>query len=92
MKKNKVLPYILILPAVVIMAVFVLYPIIVTFFYSLRKMKLTAPKDTAFIGFDNYIYTLKSFAKCFAIESPIPCEEPVINIFFLFIIYIRYKA
>ncbi|WP_020005272.1 carbohydrate ABC transporter permease [Brachyspira innocens] len=71
MKKNKVLPYILILPAVVIMAVFVLYPIIVTFFYSLRKMKLTAPKDTAFIGFDNYIYTLKSFDFWYSLQNSI---------------------
>ncbi|WP_157154345.1 carbohydrate ABC transporter permease [Brachyspira murdochii] len=71
MKKNKVLPYILILPAVVIMAVFVLYPIIVTFFYSLRKMKLTSPKDTAFIGFDNYIYTLKSFDFWYSLQNSI---------------------
>lgn len=71
MKKNKVLPYILILPAVVIMAVFVLYPIIVTLFYSLRKMKLTAPKDTAFIGFDNYIYTLKSFDFWYSLQNSI---------------------
>lgn len=71
MKKNKVLPYILILPAVVIMAVFVLYPIIVTLFYSLRKMKLTAPKDTAFVGFDNYIYTLKSFDFWYSLQNSI---------------------
>ncbi|WP_300755855.1 carbohydrate ABC transporter permease [uncultured Brachyspira sp.] len=71
MKKNKVLPYILILPAVVIMTVFVLYPIIVTFFYSLKKMKLTDPKDTAFIGFDNYIYTLKSFDFWYSLQNSI---------------------
>ena len=53
------------------MAVFVLYPIIVTFFYSLRKMKLTAPKDTAFIGFDNYIYTLKSFDFWYSLQNSI---------------------
>ena len=61
MKKSKTLPYLLILPSFIIMVVFVVYPIIVTFFYSLRKMKLTTPKDTAFIGFSNYIVTFKSF-------------------------------
>ena len=84
MKKSKVLPYILILPAFIIMSVFVLYPIIVTFFYSLRKMKLTAPKDTAFIGFDNYIATLKSFDFWYSLQNSIMIMIIVIIICVLF--------
>ena len=84
MKKSKVLPYILILPAFIIMSVFVLYPIIVTFFYSLRKMKLTAPKDTSFIGFDNYIATLKSFDFWYSLQNSIMIMIIVIIICVLF--------
>ncbi len=84
MKKSKVLPYILILPAFIIMSVFVLYPIIVTFFYSLRKMKLTAPKDTSFIGFDNYIATLKSFDFWYSLQNSIMIMIVVIIICVLF--------
>ena len=84
MKKSKVLPYILILPAFIIMSVFVLYPIIVTFFYSLRKMKLTAPNDTSFIGFDNYIETLKSFDFWYSLQNSIMIMIIVIIICVLF--------
>ncbi|WP_297276225.1 carbohydrate ABC transporter permease [uncultured Brachyspira sp.] len=84
MKKSKVLPYILILPAFIIMSVFVLYPIIVTFFYSLRKMKLTAPNDTSFIGFDNYIATLKSFDFWYSLQNSIMIMIIVIIICVLF--------
>lgn len=84
MKKSKVLPYILILPAFIIMSVFVLYPIIVTFFYSLRKMKLTAPNDTSFIGFDNYIATLKSFDFWYSQQNSIMIMIIVIIICVLF--------
>lgn len=84
MKKSKILPYILISPAFIIMAVFVVYPIIVTFFYSLRKMKLTAPKDTAFIGFENYINTLKSFDFWYSLQNSIIIMIIVIIICVLF--------
>ena len=84
MKKSKILPYILISPAFIIMAVFVLYPVIVTFFYSLRKMKLTAPKDTAFIGFNNYITTLKSFDFWYSLQNSIMIMIVVIIVCVLF--------
>ena len=84
MKKSKVLPYILILPAFIIMSVFVLYPILVTLFYSLRKMKLTAPNDTSFIGFDNYIATLKSFDFWYSLQNSIMIMIIVIIICVLF--------
>ena len=62
LKKNKPLrqqkqdwyAYLLLLPAAVLMAALVFYPILVTFSYSLQKMKLTAPNDTAFVGLENY--------------------------------------
>lgn len=84
MKKSKILPYILISPAFIIMAVFVLYPVIVTFFYSLRKMKLTAPKDTAFIGFNNYITTLKSFDFWYSLQNSMMIMIIVIVVCVLF--------
>lgn len=84
MKKSKTLPYLLILPSFIIMVVFVVYPIIVTFFYSLRKMKLTAPKDTAFIGFDNYIVTLKSFDFWYSLQNSIMIMIVVVIICVLF--------
>ena len=84
MKKSKILPYILISPAFIIMAVFVLYPVIVTFFYSLRKMKLTAPKDTAFIGFNNYITTLKSFDFWYSLQNSMMIMIIVIIVCVLF--------
>lgn len=52
--------YILLFPSLLLMIGLVMYPIIVTFTYSLQKMKLTAPNDTRFVGFDNYIAVLKS--------------------------------
>ncbi|WP_297205025.1 sugar ABC transporter permease [uncultured Brachyspira sp.] len=66
------------------MAVFVLYPVIVTFFYSLRKMKLTAPKDTAFIGFNNYITTLKSFDFWYSLQNSMMIMIIVIVVCVLF--------
>lgn len=42
------------------MGLLVFYPMIITFSYSLQKLKLTAPQDTEFIGLDNYIAILKS--------------------------------
>lgn len=71
MKKNKFLPYILILPAFIIMLVFVFYPIMITFFYSLKNMKLTSPKDIYFIGFENYVNTLKSFYFWYSLQNSI---------------------
>ena len=52
--------YLLLLPAAVLMTVLVFYPILITFSYSLQKMKLTAPDDTAFVGLENYRDVLNS--------------------------------
>jgi multiple sugar transport system permease protein len=45
------------LPSVVIMLVFFIYPILLTFFYSFTNLALTgeAAKELKFIGLDNYI-------------------------------------
>lgn len=52
--KNKIIPYILLTPMLVIMIGLVFYPIFITFSYSLQSFKLTKLNDTAFIGLDNY--------------------------------------
>jgi multiple sugar transport system permease protein len=57
---NKILPYMLLLPMLILMIALVYYPIAVTFSYSLKKMKLTRPNDVEFIGLKNYIEILKS--------------------------------
>jgi multiple sugar transport system permease protein len=46
------------LPSVVIMLVFFIYPILLTFFYSFTNLALTgeAAKELKFIGLDNYIH------------------------------------
>lgn len=55
MKKRKnITPYLMVAPGAILMIVLVFYPILVTFTYSLQKMKLTAPQNNQFIGFENY--------------------------------------
>lgn len=58
--QNKILPYLLLLPMLLIMGSLVIYPIIMTFSYSLHRMKLTAPNDTRMIGLENYRAILQS--------------------------------
>lgn len=58
--KNKILPYLLLAPMILIMGVLVFYPIIATFSYSLKKWKLTAPNDIRFAGLKNYAAVLTS--------------------------------
>lgn len=58
--KNEKLAYKLLFPMIFIMLALVFYPIIETFSYSLKKWKLTKPKDIRFIGFRNYINILSS--------------------------------
>lgn len=60
--KQKILPYLLLAPMILVMGVLVFYPIAATFSYSLKKWKLTAPNDIRFIGMNNYksILTAKS--------------------------------
>ena len=58
--KNKILPYLILTPMMLIMGVLVFYPIITTFSYSLKKWKLTAPGDIHYVGLKNYINILSS--------------------------------
>ena len=58
-KQNKIFPYYLILPSFFIMISTVLYPIVLTLFYSLEYYKLTKPYDRKFIGLQNYINIFK---------------------------------
>ena len=58
--KNKILPYLILTPMMLIMGVLVFYPIITTFSYSLKKWKLTAPGDIHYVGLKNYINILTS--------------------------------
>ncbi len=62
MKRDHTIGYILLLPSILIMVALVLYPIILTFIYSLQEYKLTRPEDRGFIGFDNYLEVLRSQA------------------------------
>src|SRR5207248_2041027 len=47
-------PYLLISPAVVLVAIFLVYPVITVFWESLRRHNLTRPLDDGFAGLDNY--------------------------------------
>ena len=54
-KNDKILPYIFISPAVILFAVFLLYPIINVFYYSLQNYNPTRPWANDFVWFDNFI-------------------------------------
>lgn len=47
-------PYALIAPAVLLMAVFLLYPVLSVFYYSFRHHNVTRPWDNGFAGLDNF--------------------------------------
>ncbi|MEV0407362.1 sugar ABC transporter permease [Actinoallomurus sp. NPDC050550] len=47
-------PYLLIAPAVVLVAVFLLYPVLSVFWQSLQNHNLTRPLDDGFAGLDNF--------------------------------------
>jgi multiple sugar transport system permease protein len=47
-------PYLLIAPAVLLVAVFLVYPVLSVFWESLRRHNLTRPLDNGFAGLDNY--------------------------------------
>lgn len=61
--------YVLLLPAGVLMAGLVFYPIFVTFGYSLRRMKLTVPNDTPFVGLQNYRAVLSSSDFLYSLQN-----------------------
>ena len=69
--KKKILPYILLAPMMLIMGVFVFYPIITTFSYSLKKWKLTAPGDIQYIGLKNYFDILQSESFRYSMQNTI---------------------
>lgn len=73
MKKlyNRLLPYILLLPMIILMTALVYYPIAVTFSYSLKRMKLTRPNDIEFIGLQNYIEMLKSEDFIYSLQNTV---------------------
>lgn len=54
MLKDNRRPWLLLLPVLLIMGIFVFYPIVQTFFYSLHQYKLTRPDQIEFIGLKNY--------------------------------------
>lgn len=47
-------PYALIMPTLILLAVFLLYPILSVGYYSLRNYDLTKPWDNGYVGFDNF--------------------------------------
>ena len=53
-------PYLLLIPSMIIMIGLVILPIILTFFFSLERYKLTEPNNRAFVGIENYIEVLQS--------------------------------
>lgn len=53
------------------MGVLVFYPIIMTFSYSLKQMKLTNPDDTAFVGLQNYVEILTSDSFMYSLQNTI---------------------
>lgn len=57
--KKNIIPYILLLPMFLIMAIFVFYPMVATFTYSLKQWKLTMPNNIKLVGIENYIRILQ---------------------------------
>ena len=68
-RQTKLIPYVLLTPMMVIMITLVFYPVIMTFSYSMHQMKLTAPDDIQFIGFENYIAVLKSSSFWYSLQN-----------------------
>lgn len=69
--KQKLLPYFLLTPMILIMGVLVFYPIIATFSYSMKKWKLTSPADIRFIGLDNYKNILQSDSFWYSFQNTV---------------------
>ena len=53
--KQKILPYVLILPAFIILIAFLVYPSVYNFYLSFLNWRLTAPHISSYAGFSNYI-------------------------------------
>ena len=56
---KKSAPYMMLLPAMAMIVIFMFYPIFMTFYNSFHNYILTKPKDYGFIGLENYINLLK---------------------------------
>lgn len=68
-KKRNVLPYAMLVPGSLLMIALVFYPIIVTFYYSLQHMKLTAPQDNRFVGLQNYQKILSDSSFWYSLQN-----------------------
>jgi ABC-type sugar transport system permease subunit len=53
-KRADVVPYLFVAPAVIILATFLILPILMSFRYSLTNFSLLRPKAVAFVGLQNY--------------------------------------
>lgn len=70
-KYDKIFPYLLLSPMMLIMIMLVFYPVLMTFSYSLHQMKLTAPDDIKFTGIENYISILKSTSFWYSFQNTV---------------------
>jgi alpha-glucoside transport system permease protein len=53
--KTRLLPYVFLLPVIVLVAVFLLYPALRTFVESFMKQSQRRGEGATFVGFDNYV-------------------------------------
>lgn len=58
--KQKVYPYLFIIPLILLMFGFVFYPATLTFIESFKSLKLSMPNDSNFIGLSNYMELLRN--------------------------------
>ncbi|MFA9406999.1 MAG: carbohydrate ABC transporter permease [Anaerolineales bacterium] len=59
--RRKVYPYLYVLPAILVVAVFAIYPIFHAVRMSFYKYILTQPNNHPFVGLGNYIEVLTSY-------------------------------
>ncbi len=55
LNKNKLYPYVLVAPALAVLAIILLYPMLTGFMLSFQNKVLTRPLNDAWIGLDNYV-------------------------------------
>ena len=67
--KKKFLPGLLLAPMLLIMLGLVAFPVAATFTYSLKRWKLTAPQDIAFVGLQNYREVLHSPSFWYSLQN-----------------------
>jgi len=54
-KKEKLVPYLFITPAILMVVCFLFYPIGMVFYYSFQNYDISAPYYNSFAGFDNFV-------------------------------------